>query len=527
MIKIVRDWINSNNLALIIIAAYFLISVIKLQHPGVNNDQLMFVNAATFNPDNPFLWKSFQGFPMMIFPYIGALKAYLYMPIFYIFGVNIWSIRLPQIILISISLFILYKTLIISFNKKVALLVILFLSLDPSNIAYSRVDNGPTVLEFFLKVLIIYLFYLYLHSRKAIFFLSLYPVLGLGIFNKINFFWFVNAFMISLIIFYLRNFYNDFKSYGRYFILSFIALILVPYYLLIRLFIRISKETSLSYKNYSNEVDFSNILNNLSVFYNNLEKLVNGNSFFINIYGYNPTDLGSYVSALIFLIVLTGIVLIIKNRSSVTRSYLFFLSITILISVQILLTKRAVYAWHAMVVYPFLSVIFVVGILQIFKNIKIKSVRLIFVSLVAGIIFYQIFVNLLYIRQYSQPTKSISWSSSVYEVVDFAKDRKTIFVCLDIDICNPLISLTQQVGKYREPFGFLNPETYTKSFDNIKDYFENSEFLYIAHGPTTTHSIDFRKSFFNYIDENKINLKKIKEFKDGETVTFEIYRLLI
>lgn len=519
-----KAWINSNNLVLIIIILYFLISVIKLEHPGVNNDQLMFVNTATFNPDNPFLWKSWHGIPTMVFPYIGALKSYLYMPIFYFFGVNIPSIRLPQIILISISLYLLYKSMNLAFGDKTALLIVTFLAIDASLIAYSRVDNGPTVIEFFLKILAIYLFFLYLKTRKGIFLISIYPVLGLGIFNKIIFFWFVNAFMISFLIFYLRSFYNDFKSYGKYFLLSFIALILVPYYLLLRLFIRLSKETALSYKDFSNEISLSNILNNFPIFYKNSEEVINGNIFFSKVYGYNPTDLGSYVWALIFLILLIGTFFIIKYRSSIIRPYLFFLSITFLISVQILLTKRAVFAWHALFVYPFLSILFAAGILQVYRMIKVKTIKLLLMFLVAVVIFYQIFINLLYVRQYSQPTKSISWSSSIYEVVDFAKDRKTIFVCLDIDICNSLLALTQQTGKYREPFGFLNPETYAASFDSIRDYFENSEFLYVAHGPTTTHKPEFREDFFNYIKEQGINLKKIKEFKDGETVTFEIYR---
>lgn len=524
-----KKWVSANYLILLIILLYFLISVVKLEDPGVNNDQLMFVNAATLKEGNIFIWKSFHGIPMMVFPYIGALKSYLYMPIFYLFGVNIWSIRLPQIILISISLYLLYKTLSIAFNKQIGIFTCLFLALDPSLIAYSRVDNGPTVLEFLLKTLTIYLFYLYYKTKNGIFFISIYPVLALGIFNKINFFWFVNAFMISFIIFYIHNFYNNFKSHIRYFILSFIALILIPYYLLIRLFIKLSRETALSYKQFANEVEISNIFNHFSVFFSNLTEVIAGNLFFNTLYGYSPTPYGGYFISLIFLILVISLtVVVVKcrfNNQSFFRPFAFFISITILISLQILLTKRATSAWHILAVYPFFAIIFAASSLQFYKLIKSQKVKRFITVLIILVFFYQLILNFLYINKYSQPTKSIAWSSSIYDLVSFVKNTDTIFVCIDVDICHQLLALTQQRGKYREPFSFLDPDTYQKSFDNIKDYFENSEFLYIAHGPTTTHIVDFRGSFFNYLQDSKVNLKKIKEFKDGETVTFEIYKV--
>lgn len=516
-----KAWVNSNNLVLIIISLYFLISIIKIEHPGVNNDQLMFVNAATLNPDNPFLWKSFHGFPVMIFPYIGALKAYFYMPIFYIFGVNIWSIRLPQIILISISLYLLYKLINFAFNKKIALLTILFLGLDPSLIAYSRVDNGPNVLEIFLKVLALYLFYLYVKIRKGIFFVSIYPVLALGIFNKINFFWFVNAFMLSFMIFYIRSFYNDFKSYGRYFPLALTALVLIPYYLLIRLFIRLSKETSLSYREFGNEISIDNIFTNFPTFLKNLSDVTGGNIFFNTVYGYNPTAFGGYFATLMFSIFLIGLIYILILYKSTSKtflnSYLFFGLIGILISLQILLTKRATAAWHTLAIYPFLTIIFAAGIAYLYEKIRSKNIRIIVVFLVALMLLYQAVVNYLYINKYSQPTKSISWSSSIYEVIDFAKNTNTIFVCIDIDICSHLLSFTQQTGKFREE---------TKSFDNIKNYFNNPDFLYVSHGSTNTHIPLFRESFFKYIEDKEIKLRRIKQFHDGDTVTFEIYRVI-
>lgn len=509
----VRKWVISNSLVLFFIFVYILLSIVKIEHPGVNNDQLMFVNTATFNPDNMFLWKSWHGIPMMIFPYIGAVKSYLYMPIFYIFGVNIWSIRLPQIFLISFAWFILYKTLILCFNKRLAVLTILLLSLDASIIIYSKTDQGPTVLEFLFKILAVYLLYIYLSTKNRFFYFAIFPVLALGIFNKLNFIWFVNGFLISFLMFYWSSFYNDFKRVDKLFPFLIIGL---PYFLLIKIFIKISREVSLSYKNFTDPVAFSNVLNNLIAFFYNLTNIINGNVFYNVIYGYNPTPIGIYFSASIIIIFFIGSFLTIKHKNYL-RSFYFFLSLILLTVMQLLLTKKAISAWHALSPYPFLIVILALAIMQFNKKIL--------VILVGMIIVYQIIINLLYLNTYSKPTK-IAYTSSIYNLINFAKATKTTFICLDVDICNQLLSFNQEVGKYKEPFFFLDQPTYTYSFIKLTDNFKSPEkFLYIAHSDENSHFPNLKQEFFNYLQNNGFNFAKTKVFKDGDNAAFEIYKV--
>lgn len=515
MINAIINRLKTNNLVLIIIAFYVLISIVKIQHPGVNNDQLMFVNAATFNPDNQFLWKSWQGIPTMIFPYIGALKSYLYMPIFYLFGVNIWSIRLPQIILISASWFILYKALTLAFNKKLAIIAILILALDPSIIIYSKIDQGPTVLEFSLKILAVYFLYLFLSTKKSIYYFSIFPVLALGIFNKLNFIWFVNAFMVGFVIFYWRIFYNHFKKVDRLFPFLIIG---IPSFFLVKLFLKISREVSLSYKDFTDPVALSNISKNLSIFYHNLTKIISGNSFFSVIYGYNPTPGGIYFSGLILSVLVIGIYYLITEHKEPLRSSYFFLFLVLVAGIQILLTKQAISAWHVLAIYPFFTVILAMAILQYRKYIAL--------GLIAAIVFYQVLVNILYLNQYGKPTKSVAYTSKIYDLIGFAKQRKETFICLDVDICNQLLAFNQVKGKYQEPFFFLDPPTYNDSFIKLSNNFKNPEaYLYVGHSETNSHFPKFREDFFNYLKDNKINMMKLKEFKDGEIVAFEIYKV--
>lgn len=508
-----KNWVNSNNLVLIFIAVYFLISIIKIENPGVNNDQLMFVNAATFNPDNFFLWKSWHGFPVMVFPYIGALKSYLYMPVFHFFGVNIWSIRLPQIILITISWFMLYKVLILAFNKKLAILTVLFLSLDPSIIIYSKTDQGPTVLEFFLKILAVYLLFLFIHHKKAIFYFMIFPILALGIFNKLNFIWFANAFVISFVIFYWRTFYNHFKKVDKLFPFLIIG---IPYFFLLKLFLKISREVSLSYKDFTNPIAISNIFQNLLIFITNLLGVINGNIFFNVIYGYNPTSWGVYFSITLLSILFIGIFLIIKQRLN-NKSFYFFLVIIMLTLLQLLMTKKAISAWHVLSIYPFFTIILALAILQYKKYI--------FLSLTGIIVAYQIMVNMIYINTYSKPTKLVAYSSAIYNLIDFAKYRKEKFICLDVDICNQLLAFNQETNKYSEPFFFLDPPTYIGSLIKLIGTFKKpGDYLYISHGAVNSHFPLLRESFFKYLKENSVSYSRVMEFEDGGNIAFEIYK---
>src|SRR5437762_670595 len=95
----------------VVLALFIILSVINIDKPGVNSNQLMFVNAAIGPLDSTWIYKSIHGLPVLLMIYMGALKSYIYKPIFYIFGVSIYSIRLPVILIMSLSLLILYRTI--------------------------------------------------------------------------------------------------------------------------------------------------------------------------------------------------------------------------------------------------------------------------------------------------------------------------------------------------------------------------------------------------------------------------------
>ncbi|HSW98846.1 MAG TPA: hypothetical protein VLF71_03335, partial [Candidatus Saccharimonadales bacterium] len=63
------------------IALYVGIAAYRIRFPGTEYDEALYVNAARGGVDNvTFMTKTFYGFPVLLMPYIGALKAYIFYP---------------------------------------------------------------------------------------------------------------------------------------------------------------------------------------------------------------------------------------------------------------------------------------------------------------------------------------------------------------------------------------------------------------------------------------------------------------
>lgn len=90
--------------------------------------------------------------PLMIMDYVGALKTYLYYPIFTIFGVNVWSVRLPMVVAGALTIFSFYKLTELAVSRKAAAAGAFWLATDPLVLMTTTFDWGPVALEHLLLV---------------------------------------------------------------------------------------------------------------------------------------------------------------------------------------------------------------------------------------------------------------------------------------------------------------------------------------------------------------------------------------
>jgi hypothetical protein len=95
------------------LALYLYFALSGLRSPGLYYDEVLFANAALGNPDGLFIaWGIYLGgwrFPLMLVSYIGALKAFLYAPLFALFGTSIPVVRIPMILVGALTLWLTWR----------------------------------------------------------------------------------------------------------------------------------------------------------------------------------------------------------------------------------------------------------------------------------------------------------------------------------------------------------------------------------------------------------------------------------
>jgi len=175
-----------------LLAMYVALATYKIHLPGLYYDEMLFVGPAA--GERPYL-KCF-GLPLLIFPYIGALKSWIYTPIFAAFGVSPVSIRLPAILISCGTLALGYSLVRRILTPRWAVAFTAACAVHPGFVLLTKVDLGPIALMLFVKALCLVLLFNWLEGPQRICW-SVFGVCILGFFDKFNFIWFVVALAFS------------------------------------------------------------------------------------------------------------------------------------------------------------------------------------------------------------------------------------------------------------------------------------------------------------------------------------------
>src|SRR5713101_8806180 len=134
---------------------YLALSCPFINLPGIEYDEVIFGSAALgVNGDFVVLRWSVAGhlIPLMLMPYIGVIKAYIYKPIFMLVEPSALTIRLPVIIIGLVALVLTYLLARNLFERRVAFVAALLLATDPAYVFHLRTDRGPVALMLLFKV---------------------------------------------------------------------------------------------------------------------------------------------------------------------------------------------------------------------------------------------------------------------------------------------------------------------------------------------------------------------------------------
>jgi hypothetical protein len=129
--------------------------------------------------------------PVMHMEYAGSLKSYVLALTFGLFGCSVETMRLTVIFVGLLGLIFFVLLVKDVFDRRTAVASILFVSTDPSFILYCRQDWGPVAIAFALRMISLFCLYKWIQEKKAYQLIGAFAFIGLGLYDKANFLWFV------------------------------------------------------------------------------------------------------------------------------------------------------------------------------------------------------------------------------------------------------------------------------------------------------------------------------------------------
>jgi len=131
---------------------FFLAGQPFLPRLGIEDDESIFAYAF-LEPRAAFLLPiGHSRLPLMLMSYLGTLKAWLYKPIFLLFGANVWSLREPALLAGAVSIWLFFLFLRRVAGERAALIGCGLLAADSMYLLTVCFDWGPVALQHLLLV---------------------------------------------------------------------------------------------------------------------------------------------------------------------------------------------------------------------------------------------------------------------------------------------------------------------------------------------------------------------------------------
>ena len=191
-------------------SAFFIIAARHIRYPGIYYDEVLFYPPAAriyLSCDIPAGVKYQIGcVPIVLMPpYLGPLKSWLYAGLFSVVDPSVVTIRLPMILIQFASILLLTVTWVPRIGRAGALLLFALLCTDTASIFHARIDFGPYVLANFFKVAAVCSAIVWVETGRPRMLALLGLSVILGIFDKLNFLWVAGALALALCLVYGRE----------------------------------------------------------------------------------------------------------------------------------------------------------------------------------------------------------------------------------------------------------------------------------------------------------------------------------
>ncbi len=405
------------------IVCFLLANLAGLSDPGLQYDELLFVNAALGNTHayHGFIYSESLGIPTMLMPYIGALKAWLYTPVFAVFGVSVDSVRAPAVLLAGVALVLAVLLIYRLLGLGAAVALAILLATDPVYGAVSRADWGPIVLSALLRMTALLCYFGFLRQRSVRYLWLLAAALLLGLFNKLDYGWFIAALGVAAFVVHHRELLDITRSRKAAVLFPaavFLAVLVAAFVTLILPAMQLpTTDAPVSLGTRITEVE------------NLFRVTINGTAVYQYMTGSilgHPTLMGwlfPWVLIGAVLVAVWGLVQSLRRKPSdplreVASMTTFFLVLFVVIVIGIVATRQATGAQHIMLLWP-LPAVLAVCLLATALRLPIRAARGVSVAVVAvalaALLLTQVRTTAAYIHAYRDGRHWNSiWSPEIY-----------------------------------------------------------------------------------------------------------------
>jgi len=503
----------------------------NIQYPGPHYDEVIFVNAALGGIDDSFITQRITNVPVMLYFYAGALKAYIYFPIFSLFGVSPLTIRLPMIILTAISLVILFFAVRAGFNNFIAWIAFLLLVTSPNLAAHTRMDNGPVAIEFFMRAVCLLALFKAYRDNSRFQLLLLYCFFCIGIFNNVKFIWFINSIYLAIPVLYADIIVEEAKRRNKRFFIKYLFAAIVSYLpFIFYSYLIFQQVESTNFYRFS----FHNIILGTNKKFISLAATITGEGVYRFILGPLDSGAGNIYLSLTIAVFAAGILLMFKKRYDhfvLTKKIFCLITILLVTLIQIFITSRADKLWHLFTIQPVFTILISISIYAIWQ-INWRYCKVV----VAGILIFISFYNAQLIFKYQQGYKDKKstpfWSEAIYTLINYTKQNSGRYFSADWSIHNQLIAFNQDAYRFQEVWEYL--KGYNLNAESGKEFYKKylrqfrDKHYFILHAEGAELNYHARSNLFKIAETFNIKLyehKRIRDESDNKDI-FIIYGIL-
>ncbi len=408
---------------------YIVISTPLLHLPGVHDEESFLVMNAASIVLTGTPWCAIASifgipFPLMMHEHTGIISTFSYILPFYLFGVNVISMRMTRIFIGLICLFLTYWFTRLYFNKKTALLTSFLMGTLPFYVFFFRhgyLDDGFNLL-IMLICLISFFYFNKTHNFKFLYFSFL--SLGIGLSNKLNFVWFIFGIAITFFIFRKKFNINSIKKRQIFFAFLFFIIGAFP-------FIAYNFSSSLKndWGNNTLEEIFARLVyprylgNNLDVLNNFKFRLLQVKEFLNNDFDF-VVKFNNFIYFPIFIIVFfTNLFFLKKSQFKIK----FFYVLIGIMFFQSLFTITVLRVEHFAIFFSILFSLFSFGLFNILYKKKVLFFSVLFLLTLMNFLTLASSYDLLNKRGAILPQQYGGWhfpTDSIYFLVDYLSEKK-------------------------------------------------------------------------------------------------------